>query len=68
MSDLRSTVGAINKKKKSWDDPFGDNVAPPAVRSAPPPKADEDDLLSDAAIDAEMKRRKAAQPKKGWLW
>jgi hypothetical protein len=69
MADLRSTVGAINKRKKAWDDPFGDQekTTRPQAKDVPSPP-DQDDLLSDAAIDAEVKRRKAAQPKKGWFW
>ncbi len=67
MADLRSTVDMIKKRKQAMDEAAGMS-APPAVRSAPPPKsAVDDDLLSDAAIDAELKKRKAGQ-KKGWLW
>lgn len=67
MADLRSTMGSINKRKKAWDDPFGDQAKATKPKAIPSPPV-EDDLLSDAAIDAEVKRRKAAQPKKGWFW
>jgi hypothetical protein len=66
MADLRSTVDLIKKRKQAIDEAAG--IIAPAIKSVPPPPATEDDLLSDTAIDAELKKRKAAQTKKGWFW
>jgi len=66
MADLRSTIDIIKKRKKDIEDAVGGNTTTTPNNTSK--ASDPTDLLSDAAIDAEVKRRKAAQPKKGWLW
>lgn len=67
MADIRSTIDLIKKRKQAIDETAGmsDTSGSRGTQNSP---TDSTDLLSDAAIDAEVKRRKAAQPKKGWLW
>lgn len=67
MADLRSTIDLIKKRKQAIDEAAGMS-ATPTTRPTPTTSqtADPDDLLSDAAIDAAVKRRKAAQKKSSW--
>jgi hypothetical protein len=66
MADLRSTIGAIKKRKKMLDEAMEDGISQQAqARGTTPPKA-EPDLLSPESIEAELKKQQAAKKKKGW--